>query len=184
MPNILTFFSNPFFWAFIGMFALIGSSTTLCCKHLKKYPYLNMFFVGIFALGRIILVSPSCPQPRFEIYDGQLIIGGLIFIIGVIFLIPLFYIKPFPEHIEDIKLVTTGFYGIVRNPIYLGEILWTLGWAIIFGSIIGVALVPLWWGGLLFHVMLEEEDLERKIGQPYLNYKLNVRGRIIPGLPL
>lgn len=82
------------------------------------------------------------------------------------------------------KCTITGFYGIVRNPIYLGKVLWCLGWAIMFRSVIGVALVPLWWTGLLILIMIEEESLERSLGQSHLEYKKQVRGRIIPGLPI
>ncbi len=53
-----------------------------------------------------------------------------------------------------------------------------------FRSVIGVALVPFWWAGLLFLVFIEEESLERELGQAYLEYKKRVRGRIIPGLPI
>ena len=184
MPYISIFIIDPFFWAFISMFALMGSSATLCSKQLGKYPQINMILVSIFALGRVILVLPFCPQPRFEIYGWHWILGGVIFVIGLIFLIPLFYINPFPTPNNNIHLLTTGFYSIVRNPIYLGEILWSLGWAIIFLSVIGIALIPLGWVGLLFHIMLEEEDLERKLGKSYIKYKNQVQGRIIPGLPV
>jgi protein-S-isoprenylcysteine O-methyltransferase Ste14 len=81
-------------------------------------------------------------------------------------------------------LQATGLYGIVRNPIYLGELLWCFGWAVLHGSIVGVALVLLWWVGLLILVMIEEESLERALGQTYLNYKARVRGRMVPGLPI
>jgi hypothetical protein len=60
----------------------------------------------------------------------------------------------------------------------------SLGFAIMFRSIIGVALVPAWWAGFLFIVLAEEESLERTLGQPYLDYKQRVKGRIIPGLPI
>ena len=53
-----------------------------------------------------------------------------------------------------------------------------------FRSIVGVALVPVWWAGFLFIVLMEEECLERILGQPYLDYKQQVKGRIIPGLPI
>ncbi len=181
---ISAFFHDPFFWAFISMFGLIGASATLCSKQLGRFMLLNLTFVVIFAFGRFILVQPFCPQPRFDFGSLQFAFGGIIFFIGLIFLIPILLINPWPVSKEDIKLQTHGFYGIIRNPIYLGEIMWTLGWAIMFGSIIGIILVPLWWGGLLFNTILEEEDLERKIGRTYLNYKNKVNGRIIPGLPI
>jgi protein-S-isoprenylcysteine O-methyltransferase Ste14 len=80
-------------------------------------------------------------------------------------------------------LKTTDVYSIVRNPICLADVLFSLGFAILFRSIIGVALVPLWWAGFLFIVLTEEESLGRTLGQPYLDYKRRVKGRIIPGLP-
>jgi protein-S-isoprenylcysteine O-methyltransferase Ste14 len=183
-PYVMTIIIDPFFWAFISLFAFVGSSSTLCSKRLGKFVRFNIAMVAIFALGRFILVLPFCQQPRFNTGDWHYLVGGFIFAIGLIFLIPLFHINPFPAPDEKTKLKTTGFYGIIRNPIYLGEILWSLGWAIMFRSVIGVALIPFWWGGLLFHVILEEEDLERKLGQPYLQYKTRVQGRIFPGLPI
>ena len=81
-------------------------------------------------------------------------------------------------------LRTSGIYGVVRNPIYLADVLFSLGFAIMFRSIIGVALVPVWWAGFLLIALTEEESLERTLGQPYLDYKRRVKGRIIPGLPI
>ena len=51
MPYISTFIIDPFFWAFICMFALMGSSATLCSKQLGKYPQINMILVGIVWLA-------------------------------------------------------------------------------------------------------------------------------------
>ena len=184
LPNISIFIIDPFFWAFISMFGLLGSSASLCSKQLGQHPLINMIFVSIFAFGRFILVLPFCPQPRFEIFGLHLIIGAIIFSIGLFFFIPLFQINPFPSQNEKKILVTSGFYKIVRNPIYLGEILWSIGWAIMFQSIIGIALVPIGWVGLLFHIIMEEEELERKFGKSYMKYKNQVQGRIIPGLPI
>ena len=82
------------------------------------------------------------------------------------------------------NLKTSGFYRIVRNPLYLSDMLWCLGLAVMFRSKIGVALVPLWWAGLWLLTLIEEENLERKLGQVYVEYKHRVRGRILPGLPI
>ena len=53
-----------------------------------------------------------------------------------------------------------------------------------FRSIIGVALIPIWWAAYLAIVLVEETSLERTLGQRYLDYKQQVKGRIIPGLPI
>jgi len=180
----MTFLKDPFFWAFISMFAVLASSQIVGSKKLGKHPLFGFIVVATFALGRVVLVLPWLPQPRFEISGWHWIAGGLIFAVGMVFSIPALTIKPFTVPDENISLKTSGFYGVVRNPLYLAEVLWCLGWSVTFRSIIGVLLVPFWWGSLLFIALLEEESLERKLGQPYLEYKKRVRSRIIPGLPI
>ena len=106
-------------------------------------------------------------------------------IIGfVLGLAPCFLIKPLNVAEKDMGLVTTSLYKYTRNPIYLGEILWCLGWSILNGSVIGVTLVPIWWAGFIFLTLIEEESLEHALGTKYLDYKKKIKGRIIPGLPI
>lgn len=181
----MTFLDDPFFWALISMFGLVGAGSVVGSKKVGKNTVFGFFIVSIFFIGRFVLVLPLCPQSRFDIGGLHNVIGGILFTIGIVFsLLPCFMIKPLNVAEKNMELITTGFYGIVRNPIYLGELLWCLGWAIMFRSIIGIALVPLWWAGLLFHIMIEEESLERALGQTYLEYKKKVKGRILPGLPI
>ncbi len=180
----MTFLKDPFSWGFLSMFALVASTQIVSNRKLGKHPLFGLVIVVIFGAGRVILVLPSLPQPRFEIGGWHWIIGAIIFAAGIVFSFPALTIRPFTAPDEKVRLKTTGLYSIVRNPIYLGEVLWCLGWAIMFRSIIGIALVPFWWVGLIFLVMLEEESLERELGQPYLEYKRKVHGRIIPGWPV
>lgn len=181
----MTFLSEPFFWALISMFGLVGACTIVGTKKVGSSALAGALIVTIFDLGRFILVLPVCPQPRFDIGGWHSLVGGVIFFVGGYFgLAPSLYIRPVTMAEKGMPLVTTGLYRRVRNPIYLGEILLCFGWAIIHRSVIGVALVPLWWAGLLFLITIEEESLERALGQTYLTYKNKVRGRIIPGLPI
>jgi protein-S-isoprenylcysteine O-methyltransferase Ste14 len=179
----MNFFRNPFFWAFISMFALMAGCLIVASRRLGRHPFYGIIMVALFALGRAVLVLPSLPQPRFTIGGWHWIIGGMIFFLGMIFSIPALKIKPFTAPDEKMGLRTDGLYRIVRNPIYLAELLWCLGWSIMFRSTIGIALFPFWWASLLFLTLLEEENLERALGQSYIEYKKRVRGRIIPGLP-
>ena len=84
---------------------------------------------------------------------------------------------------SGMELHTTGIYAWVRHPIYLCEVLWPVGWSLMWGSIYGLALTPVWWLGFLLHARAEEEQLERVLGQQYRDYCARVRGRIFPGLP-
>ncbi len=180
----MVFYYNIFFWAFVSMFGLVGCGSVVSGSKLGRYPLFGVVVVSMFDLGRILLVLPNFPQPRFELWELHTIIGGVIFIIGVVFCVPTLLIKPVTAADNSIQLKTTGLYGIVRNPIYTGELLWCLGLAIYFRSTFGVALVPVWWIALLFHIAKEEECLERELGEPFIQYKQKVKGRMIPGLPI
>lgn len=80
-----------------------------------------------------------------------------------------------------VRLVVTGLYQYVRNPMYLGVLIAILGWALYFCSwkilVYGVLV------GLLFHlfvVLVEEPILRRKFKDEYISYCKEV-GRWIPG---
>ena len=180
----MRYFCDPFFWALISMLCLVGGGVIVVGNKLGNSRLFGITVVSIFILGRAILVLPFCLQPRFEAGILHWFVGGVVFVIGLIFSSPALFIKPLTPPRRNMKLRTKGFYAFVRNPIYLGEILWYIGWAIMFRSIIGLALVPLWWCGLLLHTLVEEEILERTLGEEYVSYKRTVRGRIVPGLPI
>ncbi len=80
------------------------------------------------------------------------------------------------------RLVTTGPYGYVRNPIYLGNLLIGLGVVVVAESWIalGVLLVVFWveYGAI---VSLEEEFLSNALGDRYREYCRHVR-RWVPRL--
>jgi len=167
------------------MFALVGACSVVGSRKIGSHPAIGLIIVSTIFLGRIILVLPFVEQPRFFLNGFNAIVGAPILLIGFIFgLAPCFLIKPLNIAEKDMAFVTTSFYKYTRNPIYLEEILWCLGWSILHGSIIGVALVPIWWAGFLFLTIIEEESLEHALGSNYLNYKKKIKGRIIPGLPI
>ena len=179
----MSILSDPFLWAFVSMFGLVGCGAVVSGSRLGRFPVSGATVVIVFDLGRVILVLPFCQQPRFDMWNVNMFVGGLIFIVGILFCAPALAIKPITGPDRTITLKTDGFYGIVRNPIYTGEILWCLGLAVFFRSVIGVALIPVWWLALLFHIAKEEGSLERELGDTFLAYKRRVRGRMIPGLP-
>ena len=79
-----------------------------------------------------------------------------------------------PENTTGI--ITKGLYKITRNPMYVGLLIILTGYAIWLGSLTPFFVLPLFY--LLITEMQikpEEEILERKFGQDYLNYKNSVR---------
>ncbi len=176
--------TNPFFWAFVGMFGLVVGIALVSGIKLGQNPLVGFITITICDLSRILLVLPFCPQPRFNVRGWNWIIGGLIVVVALAFCFPALSINWRTAPDDKMVLKTNGIYGIVRNPIYLADLLFTLGFAVMFRSIIGIALVPIWWLAFLMLVLTEETSLERALGQRYLKYKQSVKGRIIPGLPI
>lgn len=81
-------------------------------------------------------------------------------------------------------LVINGLYRYVRNPMHLGWTIVLLGVAILEQSFtLLVIFIPLF---LLVHIiyikLVEEKELEKKFGQPYVDYKKKVP-MFIPKLP-
>jgi protein-S-isoprenylcysteine O-methyltransferase Ste14 len=180
----MPFYTDPFFWALISMIGMQGATSIFTGQRVAR----NLLFVSLVlvlvTIGRVLLVLPFCPQPRFEIAGWHWIIGGMLFLVALCFAAPAMSIKWWLAPREGMTLRTTGVYAVVRHPIYLSEVLWFLGWAIMWRSVYGLALSPVWWLVFLVHALSEEANLELTLGSAYAEYKRKVRGRIFPGLPV
>jgi len=176
--------TNPFFWAFLGMFGLLVGIALVSGIKLGQNSLLGLTTIIVCDTSRILLVLPFCSQPRFEMDGWNWVFGGIILGIAMIFALPALSINWRTAPDSGTVLKTNGIYGIVRNPIYLADILFSLGFAVMFRSFIGIALIPVWWAAYLCIVLVEETSLERALGQTYLAYKQQVKGRILPGLPI
>lgn len=79
------------------------------------------------------------------------------------------------------RILAVGPYRYLRNPMYLGHLIFMLGLALTFRSWLGAALLifHMFW----FHsrVLGDEAHLEERFGQDYRDYKARVK-RWIPGL--
>lgn len=174
---------EPFFWAFISM-AAIAPGDGIVANVLPRSRLLGLSVVFVFMLGRTMLVLPFCPQPRFDLAGLQLPVGFAVMALGLAILLPVFRVHWTTGPNESEVLRTTGVYGLVRHPGYLGNVLLGLGWALVFQSVIGVALTIGWWFAFSLHAAIEEASLERTHGAEYRSYKTRVRGRLFPGLPI
>ena len=65
-----------------------------------------------------------------------------------------------PDH----RLVTTGLYGVIRHPSYLGLLINSLGWALAFRSGVGLLLTALIIPPLLARIRSEEALLHATFG--------------------
>jgi len=175
---------DPFFWALVSMFALVLGVAMMSLPRLGRSGAFGSAVIAVNDLARIALVLPFCSQPRFDWGVWNWVAGGVILAAAVAFGAPALSINWRTAPKKDMTLKTNGIYRVVRNPIYLADVLAALGFAVMFGSYVGAALTPVWWAAFLSLVLVEEAALERTLGQPYRDYKRRVRGRIIPGLPV
>jgi protein-S-isoprenylcysteine O-methyltransferase Ste14 len=68
------------------------------------------------------------------------------------------------------KLVTSGVYGVIRNPSYLGLLISSLGWALAFRSLVGVLLAAMMIPPLVARMGAEERLLRAHFGSEYEAY--------------
>jgi protein-S-isoprenylcysteine O-methyltransferase Ste14 len=78
-------------------------------------------------------------------------------------------------------LVTSGVYGVIRHPSYLGLLVNSLGWALAFRSGVGLMLTALIIPPLLARIRAEERLLRTQFGAEYDAYRART-SRLIPGL--
>jgi len=79
------------------------------------------------------------------------------------------------------RLVTSGIYGVIRHPSYLGLLVNSLGWALAFRSGVGVLLTALLVPPLLARMRAEERLLRTQFGSEYDAY-CSRTSRLLPGL--
>lgn len=79
------------------------------------------------------------------------------------------------------RIVEHGPYRYVRNPMYLGHLIFMLGLALTFRSWLAVALLVFHVAWFNRRVIEDEARLEAQFGSVYLDYKARVK-RWIPGV--
>jgi len=73
------------------------------------------------------------------------------------------------------RLVVTGLYRYVRNPMYIAVVAAIMGQALLFGSLILLGYAALvWLLFVAFVVLYEEPSLQGRFGREYDDYRTNV----------
>lgn len=80
-----------------------------------------------------------------------------------------------PEH----RLVTSGLYGVIRHPSYLGLLVLVLGWGLAFRSGVGVVIALLMLAVVLARIQAEERLLSESFGAEYDAYRTRT-WRLVP----
>jgi protein-S-isoprenylcysteine O-methyltransferase Ste14 len=106
---------------------------------------------------------------------GTLIILGLYIICITVFLFTV-YGKGTPAPYSPPKiLVAIGIYKFVRNPMMIGVWSVLIGETVLFMNVgILIWFMIFFFASILFVALWEEQDLEKRFGEPYRKYKKKV----------
>jgi protein-S-isoprenylcysteine O-methyltransferase Ste14 len=139
-----------------------------------------LFYVLIFLIAMVIQKEVFINDSLFHLQMTKIVGAGL-FVVALVFLVT--SLRRFIKSRNTLILIrpasslqTTGIYTVSRNPMYVGLAIVYLGVACLIGN---------WWHIILFPLLLlivqeyiisrEEEYLDRRFGQEYLDYKEKVR---------
>jgi protein-S-isoprenylcysteine O-methyltransferase Ste14 len=134
-----------------------------------------IILIVLSVLLNFIFPVPAFLSPPFT-YSGFLIIGfGLVLALWSrsLFLKNSTTLQPSEE---PTSLVTSGPFRLSRNPIYLGMASILLGVVVVLGTLVALILPVIFIFLIEFFIIPgEERTLEKIFGEPYREYKNNVR---------
>jgi protein-S-isoprenylcysteine O-methyltransferase Ste14 len=187
------FFSIPALIALtIVLFALAGAAlfTEGNVSPGEREDRGNRWVLAAFAVIGLVaaFLPPYTDRRGFWTFDGDAVrwLGVALFAAGGVLRIwPVFVLgRRFsglvaiqPGH----RLVTTGVYGVIRHPSYLGLLVNALGWALAFRAGVGLLLTALTVPPLLARIGAEERLLRSQFGAEYDAYRART-ARLIPGI--
>jgi protein-S-isoprenylcysteine O-methyltransferase Ste14 len=145
--------------------------------------------VAVVVIGLVSAYLPAwSDRVGFWTIDGELTrwIGlAIVAIGGTLRIAPVFILGNRFSGLVAIQpghtLVTTGIYGRIRHPSYLGLLLGAFGWALAFRSGLGVLLAATLIPIIIVRMNSEERLLASQFGPEYAAY-LARTARLIPGV--
>jgi protein-S-isoprenylcysteine O-methyltransferase Ste14 len=144
--------------------------------------------LGLIGLLDVYLPARADREERWTI-DGESVrwLGVLLYALGgVLRLWPVFVLGRRFSGLVAIQpghtLVTSGIYSRIRHPSYLGLLVMTLGWGLVFRAWVGVLLATLIVPPLVARIRSEEQLLRSQFGAEYDAYRARTPARLIPGL--
>jgi protein-S-isoprenylcysteine O-methyltransferase Ste14 len=190
------------FWPFFSHPALIGLVAVLFALSIVSFfaggnlspgvreARSNRWVIAVFAVIGFLNAYLPAYTDRKELWtiDGDTIrwLGVVLFAAGGALRIwPVFVLGQRFSGLVAIQpgytLVTSGVYGVIRHPSYVGLLINSLGWSLAFRSGVGVMLTLLLIPPLLARISAEENLLRAQFGDEYSAYCSHT-WRLIPGI--
>ena len=138
---------------------------------------------GLMFLAGFIIAGLNYRYNWIILPNSVVIISSILFILAYIIYAEVLrenaYLSRTIEIQENQKVVDTGLYGIVRQPMYAATILLFLSMPLVLGSIISFAVFLVYPFIISKRIKNEEEILEKEL-EGYSEYKKKVRYKMIP----
>ena len=140
-------------------------------------------YSGLMFLLGFIIAGLNYRFSWIMIPNIVIIIASILFLISYILYAEVLreniYLSRTIEVQKNQKVVDTGFYGIVRHPMYFITVILFLTMPLILGSIISFIIFLMYPFIISIRIKNEEEVLERQL-EGYKEYKKKVKYRLIP----
>ncbi len=122
-------------------------------------------------------------SPEFPVWLK--VVGGLMLIPALYFIFESTAENTFASTMVRIQkerkqtVISSGVYGVVRHPMYLGAVFMMFGAPLLLGSLAGLIIAAIAFGVLVGRIMGEEQMLKSEL-EGYSEYSKTVRSRLIP----
>jgi protein-S-isoprenylcysteine O-methyltransferase Ste14 len=168
---IESFLRDPWFWAFLAAIGWTFGFALIMSETFGRRPAFGVLCFLLAQVPRVVLALPFVQQPRLPVPWWTAVLGAAILLVTLPFTLAVLRIVPWTAPNAAEPLRTNGWYGVVRHPLMFRDSFWSLGWSLIFGSIIGVALTPVWLAICWMMAVVEEERLVSVYGDSYRRYQ-------------
>lgn len=142
-------------------------------------------FNSLFVSALFVLSAYDAGTGRPAMPLAGIILGNVLVALGFLIIAMVFRENSFAAATVDVALdqrvVSTGPYGIVRHPMYVGALVLFIGIPLALGSYWGLLLVLPLSAGIVARLLDEERHLRVNLAG-YDDYCRRVRYRLVPGL--
>jgi protein-S-isoprenylcysteine O-methyltransferase Ste14 len=187
------FFVHPAFRALTGVTVVLAVLAVFSGGGLstgEREDRSNRWVLGAFSVIAMLMAFFSSYTDRigFWTLDGDTMRwAGVVvcFLGGLLRIVPVYVLRSRFSGLVAIQpghtLETTGIYGVVRNPSYLGLLITSLGWMLTFRSGVGLLLTASLLEPLVARIRAEERLLRSHFGAEYEAYCART-WRLLPGI--
>ncbi len=187
------FFSHPARVAVTLTFFLLTIASMFTAGNLSSGEREDRGNRWVLAAFGILSIMSACLSAYTDRKDIWVLDGDTVRWLGLALLVPGGIIRLWPVFVlggrfsglvaiqPGHRLVTTGIYSLVRNPSYVGLLLSSFAWNLVFRAGVGLVLCALMIPPLIARIHAEERLLASQFGDDYETYRRRP-WRLVPGV--